>query len=175
MLSPRRDHQGFTLIELLIVVAIIGIIAAIAVPMLMRARISGNEASAISSIRAIVTAQADFRASNNGFAPDLDKLGAPCPGGMVGFISPDLGANEIVKSGYQFDVVEGESAVAAPNDCHGDETITDYYGTAVPVSVGSTGIRAFATNGVGMIWQASDGVPPSQPFERSGTVAPLGR
>src|SRR5919198_4238838 len=107
-----RKNDGFTLIELLIVVAIIGIIAAIAVPGLLRARMSGNEASAIGSLRAINTAQQNFSQFCNGYATLLTDL-AFAPGGTQAYLSPDMTANATIqKSGYSTTMAAGAGNVA---------------------------------------------------------------
>jgi type IV pilus assembly protein PilA len=135
-----RRQKGFSLIELLIVVAIILIIAAIAIPNLLRARIAANEASAVGSVRTINTAMISYNSyyPTVGFAANLLTLGGTCTGSTVPTSSSACLIDSTLaggtKSGYKFIAVASGTAPTGT-----------YYTYANPVTANSSGVRSFCS------------------------------
>jgi prepilin-type N-terminal cleavage/methylation domain-containing protein len=152
----RNKQKGFSLIELLIVVAIILIIAAIAIPNLLRSKMAANEASAVGSLRTINTACITYSINYGGFPSSLTALG-----GEGTSTAPTSTAAELIdnvlqggsKAGYSFGYSAGTTDAAG--------NVDGYVVNANPASPGVTGLRYFYTDQTGVIRASSSGTATS--------------
>jgi len=151
-MERNRRQQGFSLIELLIVVAIILVIAAIAIPNLLKSRMSANESAAVGSVKAINAAETTLIITypNNGYTCIMTHLGPPPPGVApnrntgADLVGADVASG--VKSGYALNFT---NCPAPPRD--------GYNIDATPLSIGTTGLRAFCSSEAQTIYFAADG------------------
>ena len=166
--------DGFTLLDTIFVVALIGLLSAIAVPTLLRSRAAANETATLATIRVVHTGALSYALScGAGLWPqDFPALADPL--GVQGFLPPDLTSGATpMKSGYNYSLQPGPKGLAAQLDCNGKAVGLDYYVTAAPIDFGNTGNRSFASNEGHVIWQDTMGVAPPEPFTPGATVSPI--
>lgn len=143
MKTNIRNNKGFTLIELLVVVSIIAILVVIAVPNLLRSRMSANEVAAIGGLKTINSGETDYFNNSNphSFTSNLSNLGTGNGAGNVSFIDSKLASS--VKSGYTFQIF--------PGPITGNNMLLSWSASAWPLTYQSTGIRSFYIDQSGVI------------------------
>ena len=147
--------------SLVVAIPVGGIVAAIAIPSLLRARVSANESATIGDIRTVISAEAAYQTINDGFYGPLECLGTPsdCVAGYDGptFLDSSL-ATGAAKSGYNRRFHPGPAMAGGSRP---DGRLVMYAYTAVPVNVGQTGVRGFCGDASGRICFTTDGTEPA--------------
>ena len=155
-------------ISLLVAIPLVGIVAAIAIPSLLRARVSANEAGTIGDVRTVISAEAAYQSANCGAYGRLECLSNPqgtgCildyPAAAPTFLDPTLTSAQ-VKSGYRRTFHPGaESALTRGPGCPGGTGLESFAYTAEPATRGQTGVRGFCGDDSGRICSTTDGSAP---------------
>jgi prepilin-type N-terminal cleavage/methylation domain-containing protein len=153
----KRGQVGFSLIELLIVVAVILVIAAIAIPSLLRSRIAANQASAVESLHVLNTAEITYSSTYGSYSPTLGDLGPPGPGLTAGATDAGL-IDDILAGGSTAATVSSKSGYTftySPGASDENGHIYSYSVLATPNQVGTTGNNFYYTDQAGVIRQNS--------------------
>jgi hypothetical protein len=132
-----------------------------------RARLVANESSAIGALRTVTKAEFGYAADcgHGNYATSLVVLGSKPRGVVQGYLNEDLGSNPTATtSGYLISVRKGAGMVDTRPDCMGNPTATGYYAVAIPIELGKTGRRAFATSQTNAVWQQFGNSAPPEPF-----------
>ncbi len=155
----RKNSKGFSLIELLIVVAIILIIAAIAIPNLLRSRIAANQASAVGSLRTLNTANITYASTyNTGYSAALSYLGPAAGGGLPTVLGAGLVDSILGGTGSQVSAKSGYNFTYSPGPTDNSGRINTYAFNANPSTPGTTGTNYYFTDESGVIRQNSTAV-----------------
>ena len=168
MTQSLRSSRGYSMFELLLTLTVVAVLAAVAYPSLLRARSASIEASTVTSMRAIVSAQAVFAAScaSGFYSPSLTLLTRLGPSGQNGFLGAEFQANVVDRLGYRIRYTPGVAAKIAPKTCNGlpaGQGVRDYFISGDPLkTTGAVSLgRHFGVNPSGSMFSGSKRVRPA--------------